>query len=131
MENTTFIAKLTYPTDLAEAFADRRGYQPMVVIPEAELPAKVDVVVPDPVTGEDITVQEYPEGTELYKANPETREEFLKKWFKEEFAKLFTIDAGPEVDKYLASQKAILIEKEKDKIRASLTVDSEVTEVKE
>lgn len=59
--------------------ADLEGYTPIVAKDEAELPAKIAVVVPDPVTGEDIITQEYPEGTELYKENPETKASFVGK----------------------------------------------------
>ena len=51
--------------------ADQLGYMEKVEKTEEELPAKVEVVV----DGE--TILQYPEGTEMYKDNPQTRGTFI------------------------------------------------------
>ena len=57
--------------------AQALGYMTMVEKTPEELPAKVDVQVVDQSTGETVTVQEYPAGTEMYKPNPETKTQFV------------------------------------------------------
>lgn len=57
--------------------ADEFGYMEMVEKEESELPAKEPYTFTDPATGEEITSERYPEGTEMYKPNPESRANFV------------------------------------------------------
>jgi hypothetical protein len=58
-----------------DEIANQLGYMEKVEKSEAELPEKVEVE--HNVGGETETVLEYPEGTEMYKDNPQTRGEFV------------------------------------------------------
>lgn len=56
--------------------ADQFGYMDMVEKTEEELPTKIEVEH-QADDGETFTTMEYPEGTEMFKANPVSRPEFV------------------------------------------------------
>jgi hypothetical protein len=64
-----------------ETIANENGYMTMVEKTEEELPSKVEVTKNeiDPITGEssEVIVMEYPEGTEMYKPNPQTTGDYV------------------------------------------------------
>lgn len=62
-----------------EEITDVNGYQTVVPLTEAELPAKVEKTYENPITKETETVMDYPDGTVFTKPNPETRTAFLAK----------------------------------------------------
>jgi len=79
MDNTTITATFTYPTTEIEAFADRRGYQSEVVNPAYVVTTDANGNITD--NGESQTIP-----------NTQTREEFLKDWFKSEVVKILSVD---------------------------------------
>jgi hypothetical protein len=74
----TFLGDFLTQFDITvDDIANANGYPPIVAKTEDELPAKVMVDYTNPVTGETTQTEQYPEGTEFDKPNPETRLMFV------------------------------------------------------
>jgi hypothetical protein len=76
----TINASLTYPLSELEKFADNRGYQSVIANPDY-------VATFDLETG-----KQTDNGLPQTLPNPETRTEFVKRWFKDQAVTLFAVD---------------------------------------
>lgn len=95
--NSTLVA--AFGENALEVIADgEMGYQSMVEIPESELPEKVEVEITAESTGETIKSLQYPEGTELYKPNPQSKADFVA-------MKILTENIAPRLVSGLAVRK--------------------------
>ena len=73
--NPTLVS--VFGSNTIDTIADEFGYMTMVEKSVEELPEKVEFIYTNPISGEVITDMVYPEGTEFYKENPESKAEFV------------------------------------------------------
>lgn len=112
--NPTLVA--AFGENALEAIADgEMGYQSMVEVLESELPAKIEVELIDKVTGEPYTKMDYPEGTELYKPNPQSKADFVA-------FKILTENIAPRLVQGLAVRK---------RAEAALKADKEIKQAEQ
>jgi len=82
----TLTATITYPTEQIEKFADNRGYQTVIANPDATTSV-------DTETGVITTIGE------PTIPNPETRIDFVKRWFKDQAVTMFAVDFKRDAEK--------------------------------
>ena len=82
----TLTATITYPVTEIEKFSDNRGYQTVIANPDVTTSV-------DTETGVITTIGE------LTIPNPETRIDFVKRWFKDQAVALFVVDYKKEAKK--------------------------------
>ena len=95
--------------------ADRvYGYMELVEKTEDELPEKVEKETVNP-DGETVTVMEYPEGTEMYKPNPDSRAVHVGKTvLKEDILPSLLRDFSQQVKKGALADAEVQIDQAKD-----------------
>lgn len=108
----TFTASITYPAADVEAFADQLGYQTQVENPDY-IPSDFN-----PDTMEEVT----PAVGSPTISNPETREDYVKRLFKDMVVSWFTQFAERNISQAKAAEARETVETLKEQIRASITI---------
>lgn len=130
METITLTASITYPIENIEKFADNRGYQGKVKNPDY-VPAvgKEFLVEEDGITpqvddeGNFVKNPEYvPAVGENMIDNPETRVEFVKKWFKAQAVELFAVDFKKDAQRQAAQMVETIENEAKKQLADAITI---------
>lgn len=109
MSNSTITASITYPTAEIEAFADNLGYQPH--IPNPAYSSSVDENMVETDNGEPRTID-----------NPEEKEDFVKRLFKDEAVKWFTQFAERTATTQAKAAAEAQLQTVKEQVKAAITI---------